>query len=84
MDVKLIGQQFSALLRSFFPPLSNSDIRASLHVFGISLWLRKALTIASQLPLFHLRSPLAFLLEFCIVHLLCIPLNHQEASILHL
>ena len=38
MDVKLIGLYFLSLLRSFFPPLNNGDIRASIHVSGMSLW----------------------------------------------
>ena len=34
---------FSALLQSFFPPLNNGDIRASLHVSGILFCVREAL-----------------------------------------
>ena len=43
MNIRLTGLQFSALLQSFFPPLNNFNIRASLHGFGISLWVREAL-----------------------------------------
>ena len=43
MGVKFIGLQFSALLQSFFPFLNNGDIRSSLYVSRISLWVREAL-----------------------------------------
>ena len=67
MGVRLTGLQFSALVQSFFPPLNNVDIKASLHGSGISLWLREALNNIAIPSVISFEVPLVFLLEFHLV-----------------